>query len=61
VRELVEEKKIIVKYVPSKENLADFLTKPLGRVLFSRLVNLAFGGATSSRGGVETEEKETTQ
>lgn len=61
VRELVENKTIIIKYVPSKENLADCLTKPLGRVLFQRLVKLAFGTATSSRGGVETEEKEATQ
>jgi transposase InsO family protein len=61
VRELVDELKVTVKYVSTKNNLADFLTKPLGRVVFNRLVNLAFGGATSSRGGVGVDEKKTTQ
>ena len=62
VRELVEEKKISVNFVPSKENIADFLTKPLGRVLFNRLVNLAFSGAISSRGSDdESEKKEATR
>jgi hypothetical protein len=60
VRELVEGKKIIVQFVPSKDNLADILTKPLGPQVFRAIVAYLFSGATSSRGGVE-ETKEPTQ
>ena len=37
VREQVKKGTVNVKYVPSIENLADLMTKPLGRVIFQRL------------------------
>ena len=35
-RERIATKEITVKYVPSTENLADMMTKPLPRVLFEK-------------------------
>ena len=37
IREHISSGEILVTYVPSSDNLADALTKPLGRVLFSKL------------------------
>ena len=37
IRELVEEMAVSAEYVPSSENVADILTKPLGRRQFEKL------------------------
>lgn len=37
VRHLYDEGKVELEYVPSEENVADILTKPLGRIVFERL------------------------
>jgi hypothetical protein len=37
IREAVETKKIELEFVPTKLQLADILTKPLGRILFTEL------------------------
>lgn len=39
IRELVRDGKIKVSYVPSEENDADFLTKPLSRVSLERVMD----------------------
>ena len=39
IKDLVSQKQLILKYVPSEHNLADIFTKPLGRINFHRLCN----------------------
>jgi hypothetical protein len=38
LRDLVEKGEVKIHYVPSEENLADILTKPLGTTLHRRIV-----------------------
>jgi hypothetical protein len=60
VRECVEEGRIVVPYVPTAENPADFFTKPLPYASFHRLREKIMNTSCtdepirSSRGGVET-------
>ena len=43
IRDLVRAKKVILSYVPSYENNADVLSKPLSRICFERCVRKLFG------------------
>ena len=40
IREAVEDGKIIVKYVPTDENVSDIFTKPLARPKFAKFVEM---------------------
>jgi len=54
IRELVEENKIVVPFVPTNENLADFFTKPLNSNAFfplrDRIMNVPDARARAARG-----------
>ena len=60
VRECVEDGRIVVPYVPTADNPADFFTKPLPYASFHRLREKIMnsvctdGPSRPSRGGVET-------
>ena len=51
IRELVERQKLIVPFVKTTENLADFFTKPLAAGDFFRLRNEIMNLPASERGG----------
>ncbi len=62
IRELVEELKIIVPYVKTDENLADFLTKPLAPKIFFPLLDaimnhVEISDRRQARGAVERIER----
>jgi len=40
IREVVADGSISVTFVPTTQQIADILTKPLGRILFSRFVEM---------------------
>ena len=54
IRELVEENRIVVPFVPTNENLADFFTKPLNSNAFfplrNRIMNVPDARARAARG-----------
>ncbi len=52
VKQLVHENKITIKYVPTEWNIADLFTKPLGRLIFSKLVKLIYSSKVRLQGGV---------
>ena len=43
LRQHVENKEVVLKYVPSADNVADILTKPLPRAAFRKLRDLLMG------------------
>ncbi|PLW52334.1 hypothetical protein PCASD_00111 [Puccinia coronata f. sp. avenae] len=47
VRELVTDKTVQLRYVSTQRNIADFLTKPVGRSVISRAISRFIGGASS--------------
>jgi hypothetical protein len=47
VRELVIDKTVQLRYVSTQQNIADFLTKPVGRSVISRAISRFTGGASS--------------
>ncbi|PLW28356.1 hypothetical protein PCANC_23994 [Puccinia coronata f. sp. avenae] len=47
VRELVTDKTVQLCYVSTQRNIADFLTKPVGRSVISRAISRFIGGASS--------------
>ena len=52
MKQLVHENEITIKYVPTEWNIADFFTKPLGRLIFSKLVKLIYSSKVRLQGGV---------
>jgi hypothetical protein len=53
VRDLVAEGRIKLRHIPSEENVADLLTKPLGKTLFSRHAGVLMVKHGVRGGGVE--------
>jgi hypothetical protein len=41
IKDLHEQKKVVIFYVPTHENVADLLTKPLGKIKIENLRKLA--------------------
>ena len=41
IRSWVQKKRLNLRHLPGKDNMADMMTKPLGRVLFSRFRDMA--------------------
>ena len=60
VRECVENGDIVVRYIPSSENLADIFTKPLGKVAHRRACAMLrlFEDGQGSGGDEDTEHVE---